>query len=133
MIRMIAVGASMGLALLPSGPAYADFILGIARPMSTSAVPSTIAPSSPQGAQDALEPTVSRFKVARGFGNAVPLSFAARQIVPSSIRVRYGIGIDSEALVNWKGDRPWNQALAAAVHPLHLNIVTGTDSVLITR
>lgn len=74
-----------------------------------------------------------RFKVARGFGDAVPMSFAVRQIVPSGVRVHYGAGIDPDAVVSWKGDRPWNQALAAALHPLQLRIVTGTDTVLITR
>ena len=74
-----------------------------------------------------------RFKVARGFGEAVPMSFAVRQIVPAAVRVHYGPGIDPDILVSWKGNRPWNQALAAAVRPLHLRIVTGTQTVLITR
>ena len=79
------------------------------------------------------EQTVPRFKTARGFGNAVQMAFAVRQMVPAGVRVRYGAGIDPEALVSWKGDRPWNQALAAAVRSLRLRIVTGTDTVFITR
>ena len=76
---------------------------------------------------------MSRFKMAWGFGNAVPMSFAVRQIVPGGVRVHYGAGVDPETSVSWKGNRPWNQVLAAAVYPLHLRIVTGTDTVLITH
>ncbi len=91
------------------------------------------APSAADVPAEEPEQAAPRFKVARGFGDAVPMSFAVRQIVPAAVRVHYGAGIDPDALVSWKGDRPWNQALAAAVRPLHLRIVTGTDTVLITR
>lgn len=132
-IGLVAVLAAVGAALLSAAPAHADFVLGSAKPPIPSAVPTPAAPSSADVQADAPEQTVPRFKMARGFGDAVPIAFAVRQIVPPGVRVRYGAGIDPESLVSWKGDRPWNQALAAAVHPLRLRIVTGTDSVLITR
>ena len=76
---------------------------------------------------------VSRFKVAQGFGNDVPMSFAARQIVPASVSVRFGKGVDPAAAVSWRGGAPWNRVLAAAVRPLGLQIFTGATTVLISR
>ena len=131
MVRMLAVVMAAGVALLPTGPAHADFVLGSARPGSLPAALSPQAVPAPEAAQDTPEQVAPRFKLARGFGNAVPLSFAVRQIVPPVVKVRYGAGIDPDAVVSWKGDRPWNQVLAAAIHPLQLRIVTGTDTVLI--
>ena len=133
MVRMLAVVMVAGVALLPTGPAHADFVLGSARPGSVPTVPLSQAVPAPEAAQDAPEQVAPRFKLARGFGNAVPLSFAVRQIVPPAVKVRYGPGIDPDAVVSWKGDRPWNQVLAIAVQPLRLRIVTGSDTVLITR
>ena len=78
-------------------------------------------------------PGLSLFKVAHGFGDDVPLSFAARQIVPPTVTVRYGRGVDSNAAVSWKGEAPWNRVLAAAVRPLQLRLMTGASSVLISR
>ena len=133
MVRMWAVVMVAGVALLPTGPAHADFVLGSARPGSMPAVLPPQAVPAPKAAQGAAEQVAPRFKLARGFGDAVPLSFAVRQIVPTAVKVRYGAGIDPDALVSWTGNRPWNQALAAAVRPLRLRIVMGTNTVLITR
>ena len=128
---VIATTASVGL--LPTGPARADFVLGGAKPAGAAPVPMQAAPPAAEVPAEKPEQAAPRFKVARGFGEAVPMSFAVRQIVPAAVRVHYGPGIDPDTLVSWKGNRPWNQALAAAVRPLHLRIVTGTDTVLITR
>jgi len=132
-IRVVAVIVAMGTAWQSLAPAYADFVLGNAKPASGPAAATPATPPSSDVTADAVEQTVPRFKRARGFGDAVPMAFAVRQIVPAGVRVRYGAGINPDTLVSWKGDRPWNQALAAAVHPLRLRIVTGLDSVLITR
>ena len=132
-MRIGAVAVTVGAAMMLAVPAHADFVLGGARQTSGPAAPTSATPASPGVTAEAPEQTVPRFKTARGFGNAVPMAFAVRQMVPAGVRVRYGAGIDPEALVSWKGDRPWNQALSAAVHPLRLRIVTGTDTVLITH
>lgn len=73
--------------------------------------------------EPAPRPTRPRYSIAHGFGNDVPLSFAAKQIVPSSIRVVYRTGVDSDTRVTWSGGRPWNQALAAALRPHGLHMV----------
>jgi hypothetical protein len=91
--------------------------------------------SMPQAAQPPLateEPAnhpapPPRLKTAYGFGDQVPLSFAVRQIVPSTIHVTYGRGADPNALVDWKGGQAWNRTLLNAVKPLRLRLViTGT-------
>lgn len=78
-------------------------------------------------------PAAPRFRVAQGFGRSVSLGFAARQIVPPAVTVRFGAGVDPASTVDWSGGQPWNRVLAAAVQPLGLRIVTGTSSVLILR
>ncbi len=78
-------------------------------------------------------PPAPRFRVARGFGRSVSLGFAARQIVPPAVTVRFGAGVDPASTVDWSGGQFWNRVLAAAVQPLGLRVVTGTSSVLILR
>ena len=121
--------------------ARADFVVaGPPRPAPSS--PSLPASATP-GAQDraakngvaaseadAEEP---RFKVARGFGDQVPLSFAVRQIVPLAVRVTYGPGAAPDALVTWKGGEGWNRVLLRAVHPLGLRLVMSTMAVQIRK
>ena len=121
------------VAFLTTTPVRADFVLGGAKPPGVAPARIRAAPSSADLPSEEPEQAAPRFKVARGFGNAVPMAFAVRQIVPAAVRVHYGAGIDPDALVSWKGNRPWNQVLAAAVRPLRLRIVTGTDTVLMTR
>lgn len=99
----------------------------------------------PQAADDAMPlaseakplahrvPAVPRFRVAQGFGQSVSVGFAARQIVPPAVTVRFGAGVDLASTVDWSGGQPWNRVLAAAVQPLGLRIVIGTSSVLILR
>jgi len=69
--------------------------------------------------------------VAVGFGRQIPLSFAARQIVPASLPVRFTQEVDQDTLVDWSGGRPWNQVITAAVQPLHLRAVITARGVLI--
>lgn len=72
------------------------------------------APSQPTPlAEQAASPTIPA-----GFGNQVPLSFAARQIVPHGVAIRLTPGVDPNAPVTWAGGRPWPQVLTTAVAPL---------------
>ncbi len=68
-------------------------------------------------------PRTARWKMAYGFGNRIPLSFAVRQIVPHTIKVSYGPGASPYALVDWKGGSTWNRVLGDAVKPLGLRLV----------
>lgn len=75
--------------------------------------------------------TPSRYSIAHGFGNGVPLFFAVKQIVPSMFRVIYRNGVDQNGIVAWSGGRPWNQALVTALrqHGLHLILVGRTVTI----
>ncbi|UZO94728.1 hypothetical protein [Roseomonas mucosa] len=86
-------------------------------PSVSSGTPMDLAPEAAEQA-----PVRPRYSMAHGFGNDVPLSFAAKQIVPTSFRVVYRKGVDQESLVSWKGGKPWNQALGVALaqHGLHM-------------
>ncbi|MCB8877432.1 hypothetical protein ASILVAE211_19720 [Acidisoma silvae] len=61
--------------------------------------------------------------MAKGFGNNVPLGFACRQIVPSTVRVTYGPGASASSMVSWQGGKGWNEVLREAVKPLGLHLV----------
>ena len=73
-----------------------------------------------------------RIPLAEGFGNQVPLSFAARQIVPRGVSIRLGPGVDADAPVTWAGSGPWNQVLATAVARLGYRVRVGWDGVTIS-
>lgn len=110
-------------ALLAPLPARADFRIG--GPAAKTA------PDAPNEAE--APPAVPRFKAAIGYGNNVPLDFAAKQIVPTSVRLRFGAGVDRDALVTWRGNAPWNHVLAQTVRPLGLRVLTGATEVTILR
>ena len=131
---------SLGVALLGSVaiamPARAEFQLapgGLGPALTLRAVPGpvTLLPDGPAPLRKPAAPPV--LPLAQGFGHQVPLTFAARQIVPAKVRVTFGPGVDPAALVNWAGGRPWDQALRAAVRPLRLRVVVGWMAVTITR
>jgi hypothetical protein len=71
--------------------------------------------------------------IARGFGDRVPLSFAVRQIVPATINVTYGAGVDPGALVDWRGGRSWRVVLADALKPLGLRAVFAATAIEIRK
>lgn len=73
------------------------------------------------------------FPKALGFGSQVPLAFAARQIVPPGVTVRYGPGADPALLVDWRGGAPWDQVLKASVAPGGLHIVVTWHAVQIRK
>ena len=97
-----------------SAAAQADFVIIGPRPAT---------PPSARTWAPANHPAPPHFKIATGFGDRIPLSFAVRQIVPSDVRVTYGPGADPNAHVNWKGGEGWNRVLLAAVKPLSLRLV----------
>jgi hypothetical protein len=47
----------------------------------------------------------------RGFGRDVPMSAAMRQVVPDGWSVSYGVGVDSNQHVNWRGAEDWRQVV----------------------
>ena len=111
--------------------ARADFVVS---GQAAAHTPATDAPQPAQSNQKADEavsndtapshtPIRPRFMVAQGFGDAVPLRFAVRQIVPKSVRIVYGPGTSPDALVTWKGGQGWNWVLFHAVRPLGLRLV----------
>lgn len=53
----------------------------------------------------------------RGFGTALPLSIALKQIPPKGINVEAGYGVDEAELVSWSGNKPWKEALQEAAGP----------------
>ena len=74
-----------------------------------------------------------RFQMAVGFGHDVPLSFAVRQVIPAHLKVAFGDGVDRSVLVSWKGGRPWNEVLRAAVNPLGLHVTLSPGIVRISN
>ena len=133
MKRLKIMGMSLFLAV---APANADFTL---RPDETGAgatdaatageAPHTEAaspPSSDVQSQPSFHPAsrkhIPRTPVARGFGDQIPLSFAVRQIVPPTIKIRIGRGIDPTTLVDWKGGHEWPTVLREAIRPLKLQL-----------
>lgn len=47
----------------------------------------------------------------RGFGRDVPMAAAMRQVVPDGWSVSYGVGVDSNQHVNWRGAEDWRQVV----------------------
>jgi hypothetical protein len=114
-------------AAMPAATARADFVITSMLPVQTAPpIVQTIPDKSP-------EPASTRFKLAFGFGNRIPLSFAVRQIVPPAVKVTYGPGADPNAPVDWKGGQAWNRVLSEAVKPLGLRLVISRMTVEIRK
>jgi hypothetical protein len=114
-------------ATMPAATARADFVITSMPPVQTAPpIVQTIPDKSP-------EPASTRFKLAFGFGNRIPLSFAVRQIVPPAVKVTYGPGADPNAPVDWKGGQAWNRVLSEAVKPLGLRLVISRMAVEIRK
>jgi hypothetical protein len=118
------------LAILAPAVGRADFqVITDAGTNQTAPVPSPVPDAaneteSPQSsdAQPATPPPV-HWKMAYGFGNAVPLNFACRQIVPPAVKITYGAGVDPRTPVSWKGGDTWNHVLRDAVAPAGLHLL----------
>ncbi len=123
------------------GEAYADFAMlpaqsatapeAHASPSFTASLASPIDEPAPARAKPKIEVDLaakhkkrsgSDTATARGFGSQIPLDFAVRQIVPSTIKVIYGPGADQDALVDWQGGKRWNIVLSNALRPLGLQV-----------
>ncbi len=135
MRQTILLPGILGLAFSTSLPARADFQIGQTAAEPPIVLGSPTAAALPLRTYRAPWPRVAApgFTVARGFGQGIPLRFAARQIVPAAITVRYAPGVDLDAAVDWTGDAPWNRVLLAAVQPLGLHVTVGVKSVLISQ
>ncbi len=118
--------AFLAVTLLAKSPAaWADFVVKSAAPAAVVAPPISMAPIvDPEdlAAKTPHKPTW-HWKLAKGFGNNVPLGFACRQIVPAAVRVTYGPGVSPSAMVSWQGGKGWNEVLREAVKPLGLHLV----------
>jgi len=123
------------------GPARADFAM--LPPESVTSERSTSL-GSPSAAESTTHKPVNPIKKrrtshsakaieARGFGKKVPLAFAVRQIVPAPVKVSFGPGTDTAALVDWQGGRQWPAVLREAVRPLGLRVTVRKNAVSITR
>jgi hypothetical protein len=116
--------------------ARADFLLRPDPPNGSAVSIQAPAPQPDEPApvtQSPLEPPHPRVLLARGFGRHVPLSFAARQIVPSSITVMYANNVDTSETVDWSGGTAWNVALTRAIQPLGLRIRVAPRAVTVYR
>ena len=137
MSKILAVAAIVCVAMVLCPRARADFVLRSAPPAVApvgSPNPSAPPATEPDPAKPIpLTPPQPDPDVVRGFGQQVPLSFAVRQIVPSSIHVIYANDIDGAAVVNWTGGQAWNVVLARAVAPLGLHIQVAPKMVTIYR
>ncbi len=71
--------------------------------------------------------------IAAGFGAQVPLAFAIRQMAPDGFEVVLETPADPHSLVDWRGGRPWTQALSDAVQPLGLAVTLHDKTVTIAR
>lgn len=66
-------------------------------------------------AATAPAPSSSAYPLAIGYGKAVPLGFALRQIVPHGVLVVIRDGVRTSTIVSWHGGMPWNVALQRAL------------------
>ena len=62
----------------------------------------------------------SAYPVAVGYGKAIPLAFALRQIVPHGVLVVIAPDVDASTIVSWQGGLPWDIALRRALAPVGL-------------
>lgn len=115
--------------------ARADFHLQPSPPSTSIPDPAPAMPRDDAAGDEPAKPAAkpSRFRLAQGFGHQVPISFAVKQIVPRTVEVRFGPGVDQAAFVTWSGGQPWNRVLASAVRPLRLHVMTTANSVTISR
>ncbi len=119
-------------ACLCGHPANADFrVQGAAPEAGAAPFPASPLPASPWLRRRVQVPVRPRVPLAVGFGRQIPLSFAARQIVPAGLPVSFAPEVDQDALVDWSGGRPWNQVINAVVQPLRLRAVVTNRGVLI--
>ena len=88
------------LGIAAAAPAKADSFWHLQRRLLSLRLGRTLDPVNIacSTAPEAAEPAGRR-----GFGEAVPVHVAARQIVPEGISVVFGDGVDRELPVDWRG------------------------------
>lgn len=118
--RRIFVAAIIGLLPTPIA-AHADFS------MSTNTAPA----STPLSHRSVW--ARSAYKLATGYGNEIPLTFALRQIVPHGVLVVIHQGVSPSTIVSWHGGVPWDIALRRALAPAGLRAMITPVEVQISR
>ncbi len=112
--------------------ANADFRIQRAAPeAAATSFPDSPTSDEPASRKPVQVPVRPRVPLANGFGRQIPLSFAARQIVPANLPVSFAPDVDQDVLVDWSGGRPWPQVIAAVVQPFQLRAVVTARGVLI--
>ncbi|WP_161915299.1 hypothetical protein [Methylosinus sp. C49] len=124
-------------------PAKADFSLLPTEqgPVSSATTPTEAPQRPPTPTRPATSPSkktkidhsTPKRPLARGFGTAIPLSFAVRQIVPAPIKVSFTHEADRNAIVDWRGGRAWPSVLRDAIRPLGLRAIVRERVVSITH
>ena len=66
-----------------------------------------------------------------GFGSDLPLNVALQQVVPSQYTVSLADGVNGNAHVSWKGDRPWEQVLSDMLAPKKLIFAIQGDTLVV--
>ncbi len=136
-------------ALLFASQAHADFAL---LPQDTSPVPAPAAAATalPINVHPDIKPGASHLsaaaakvrhantsspknRLAEGFGNQIPLSFAVRQIVPPTLKVAFSPGANQSSLVDWTGGRPWPAVLRGVLRPLRLRLAIQKNKITISQ
>lgn len=129
---LLALGATC---LAPD--ARADFVIKSAPAPAPIAMTPIAAPGDTQVAHSPQTtpspPPKIHWKMAYGFGTAVPLGFACRQILPPAVKVTFGSGASPHMVVTWKGGDTWNHVLRDAVAPLRLRLVMSHMAVEIRK
>jgi hypothetical protein len=104
-------------------------------PQDTSPAPVVI-----QGNRGSNLPAVSSLQtgatasgVVEGFADNVPLTVALRQVVPPQYAVSPQRGVDTGALVSWRGGRSWQDVLQSMLTPLGLEANVSGDTVRIAK
>lgn len=119
-----------GLGLAAMSPAHAEFLLA-------PSAPPAVAPMGPASGPVTIavppRPRTPSLPAVQGYGEAVPLHVAVRQIAPEGTSIVYGDGVDRELPVNWRGGRPWNLVMADAIRPLGLKLLRAPGQVTISR
>lgn len=71
--------------------------------------------------------------VLKGFGRDIPLAVALKQIVPSAVFLKYGLGVDTSIPVTWQGGKPWREVLAETLRQNSMSFSENENEVIIAR
>ena len=118
------------LGIIAAVPVHAEFLLA---PSGSPTAPAASLSSGPVSIAVPPRRRPQSLPSVQGFGEAVPLHVAARQIVPEGTSLVFGDGVDRELPIDWQGGRPWNLVLADAIKPLGFKLARTANQVSITR